>query len=608
MRRFFFTSTNKRAFKDKTCRVLLRNQFQVLNRKKLANDYNYRVSFMRFANQYYRLNKNNELKKIHRILPVQAYYFRKRFASMSIMMGIVEFIFFNFLIIFKVCTYILTLTYIFFSLTKYVVHPVANYMLYQKTSKNPQYSEYLNTLYDRLNFVINCSNDNAKVTDFFDMYLSEQTKKEIEDFDLPRGKHDYPLINTPIMLDIDSKFGPNTTRFYEIMSEKKNEPLPKVRTGEKPKQYKYRLNSAKKAKYEFKKLVRQLDQDAINYMTKLSAISFQLQNSGSYLVDDVSATVDMLNPFDRIDLVNKNKKYHQYVTYPPQLNNDVLNDVYRSYKGKFPALFLEENLNKLYNFCMRKIGRNVTIMSGTESNKFRPLTYGQHRTVYAEDGHHVFFVDSEFDKTYRKNQEEQCLIDKKKQYLKEKYSYLLQHNKKIRDLYNNHAFDQIIEELWTADSGNLNDLLYGPTNWGTIDAETTIFNEKGLYPFMPFFGDHDTDAYLSRYIFNDLYFHNIIRADENYLNKIVERRLCRNKYFQDSYFYRGYRYEKNLYYKPKNIINKKKKETVFKNIDYCGSYFLQLDFENFLLYLYYSLKEENNPIIILIDKFITIFF
>lgn len=609
MIRSFFTSTNtinKTAFKDKTCRVLLRNQFKVLNRKKLANDYNYRVSFMRFANQYYRLNRKNEIETRHRISPIQNYYFRKRFASMVILMGIVEFLFFTFLIVFKFFTYILTLTYIFFSLTKYVVHPVANYMLYQKTSKNPQYSEHLNTLYDRLNFVINCAKDNAKVTDFFDMYLSEQTKQEIEDFDIPRGRIEYrPLnLNKEEFLELSCNFKPNTQKFYDDMLKKIKEPLPKQRVGETSRKYKYRLYNAKKARREFKKLVQQVDIDSQEHIARLVELTMDMQRKNLFIIDSVTCAADMLNPFDRFDLANKNKNFNDYITFPEQ----EIDTVGPTNERIFPHYFFKMLLSDLFDWLRMKVGRQFTIFTGVETERYRELTYGYYNTLYTEDSHHVFFGDKKFDKTYRKNQDEECIKDKKKQLLKERYSYLLKHNKKIRDLYNNHAFDQIIEELWTADSGNLNDLLYGPTNWGTIDADTTIFNEKSLYPFMPFFGEHDTDAYLSRYIYNDLYFNGVLKGDENYLSKVAYRRIRRNKTFHDGYFNRGFRYEKNLYYKPKNIITKKKKENVFHNIEYCGSYFLQLDLENFLLYLYYSLKEDNNPLIILIDKFITIFF
>lgn len=602
MRWMFDLKYLKRRPEDVLSGSKLASQFNVVDIKRLRKNINEHQVFCRSINPQFKNDEDHYDAMFKKVLISQKIlYFRKRIALNGLFRGILEFFLVILLVIFKFCLYMFTLTFVFFCLNKYHIHAVARYLITKKYQKDPVYDEYYYTLNDRLEFTKNMYNayKNKKVdlVDFYDLYLSTEAKNEINNFEFPTGFHPFeskltqPLNHEPFYISPYEKKIIDATLKRRIQRE-----------TEQPFDYDSKTKKEKDERLLFEKKEQELENkyNAIMHKREVEAkdhilrnieYAFALDKQTNYLLQ--SSGVEVLNPFDRLTIANDNTKGKDMYTYPKQKNKNILTKISRFNYIKEPFTYIKSILN---------------------NNPEMFNSYQQHDSdnIYFSDSKHVFISDKKKKTDYlnklkeKKKEDLYKNVDNTEKELTFAELYYKNYQKKF---YDDFFFQEILENILLEDASCFEDIKHDMTCWSTYDIDTNVLNERILYPHMEFFSDHDCEFYTSRYAYGNLFFSSVY-PEPNLTSKIGTRRVRRVDRFNSINMSKGKRYEKELYFKPIDLKKKnKKKKIFFKDIEFvANSASIQLDFDNFLLYLYIYLKEDNNPIIICLDKFISIFF
>lgn len=589
----------KRRAKNNLSGPTLSSQFNVLNRKRIRTQKPFYNVFMRQINPRYPSYQDEEdgLRRTYSIPPLQFYYFRKRTVLTGSYRGLIEFFMAILLIIFKFCVYIFTITFIFFSLTKYFIIELSRYLITNKYSKNPKYHEYYYSLFDRLQLTKNAYNSykNKKVDliNFYDLYLTDKQKKEINDFEFPTGFYPFEEKITQPLIYSESDITDAERKFLLWRSkDKKNRKPNYVQVGDILKEvsptdeFKER---EKKLNTKHNLILDKMHAEAQEHLIKNMEYTFALDKKTHHLLQ--KSGTEVLNPFDRLEILNNIDKGTEFYTYPKQSSDNIFNTIYRFNKIKEPITYFKS-------------------LFSNDLDMFNSYHQHDYDNIYFSDSKHVFIANNTNQTDYFKNlkqkEQENLYNETIQEHLNYKKEYYKNINKKF---YEQFFFEETLENILQDDGNCFEDIRHDITSWSTYDMETTILTERILYPYMEFFWEHDTEFYLSRYAYSNLLFSSLY-PEPRLLNRLAKRRAKRVKYFNNLHMKRGKKYEKALFFKPIDINKKKKKFFTIKELDLMTttSSAIQFDFETFFLYLYFFLKEENSPIIIIIDKFISIFF
>lgn len=557
----------------------LESQFNVVNRKRLDKDFIYRNLVVQRANNFKYNDKNYPY-----IVNNQFYYFRKRTVFSTVYLGILEFILTVLFVVMKFIFFCVGSAYMFVVATYHIIWPFFNYLLLAKYSpKDNKNTEYLYSLYDRLNYVTNTYNSYKKKIGIFDYYEPYVTEEQIEFLNRfnfkEKEKNKFRRSRLPYMWFFLPHFRPWYAVQFDNTSIAKNT---KVKNGRDV--FLNVLNL-----YELEKFILHYEKKnyLYYYIKELTNLSKIYPN---FLVDRF-AVAEMLNPFDKLEMMAEDERREDFKFYPPQSN------FYKKDVLIRPVSFLKRILHKIQVLFKVKI------------------PYSSIDSFFVEDSRMVFINDKK--RTESKNFKDEILVNPnlmvKPFWEEKKYAeFSGEHKREIALLYNAFFFEKMLTETYKNDPESLAPIYSKKdkkTSWSTAEKESSLMPQRITIPYPTFSTNLANNVYFGRIAYNDIFFHGEAVCTKH-MHKIAKERVKRQKRGRKRMNQSAILIPTRFFYKPT------KEDFVFmlemlRNTAHTTS-LEKIQLDDIFLYLLFTLKklkeETNHPIYVLIDSFISIFF